>query len=401
MGDQANRERTVVGMRGDEVPVELVTELLRGVIDPELMCNIVELGMAKEVSVTGDACVVSVALTIAGCPRKADIRKAIRGRLSHLFPGGVEVSWSEMDSTERTHAMTVARQKAKENADATRVSGTTRVLAVASGKGGVGKSTLSASLAVLLSRRGERVGILDADVGGFSIPAMMGVAGRLSAEVQDDKAVIVPALCDVDGTFPVQVVSVGLLTDDDDKALMWRGRLLQRAVEQLLCDVAWDHDLTYLIIDLPPGTADVPMAVSRMLSNIDLLLVTTPSEAVGRVSQRVGDMARRYDVSVVGVVENMSYQTKPDGARESTLGTGGGLSVALSLGVPLLGQIPLDRDLAAAFDSGVPDALRSSSEAVAALNALTERVVGLLPALRRVGCAEDMLERVSKALDER
>ena len=401
MDDQAHCTRTVTCMRADEVSVELVTELLRGVVDPELMCNIVELGMAKGVSIAQEACVVTVALTIAGCPRKADIQKAVRARLGHLFLNGVSIEWGEMDAQERSHAMTVARQRAKETAETTRVNSATRVLAVASGKGGVGKSTLSAALAVLLARRGERVGILDADVGGFSIPSMMGVTGRLGAEVQDGKAVIIPALCDVGGAAPIQVASVGLLTDNDDKALMWRGRLLQRAVEQLLCDVAWDRDLTYLLIDLPPGTADIPMAVARMLSNLDLLIVTTPSEAVARVSQRVGDMARRYNVSVAGVVENMSYQTQPDGTREATLGMGGGSAVSSSLGVPLLGQIPLDRELAAAFENGVPGALDRDSETLSALNAVTDRVVALLPPLRRAGCAEDIFERVSKALDER
>ncbi|MCA1691538.1 MAG: Mrp/NBP35 family ATP-binding protein, partial [Actinobacteria bacterium] len=334
------------------VPSEAdVLATLRGVVDPELGSDIVDLGMVKSVDVGADGLVlVTVALTIAGCPLRTQIRQDAESRL-RAIPGvtDVQVKFGEMTPAERTDVMQRARRKAADNAPDTEVPLTTRILAVASGKGGVGKSSVTVNLASALAARGFTVGVLDADIWGFSVPRMLGVTGRLSAA--DDRR-IRPHEIPV-GEGLIKVVSMGLLVDDEDMAIMWRGLLLAKALEEFLQKVAWG-ELDYLLLDMPPGTGDVQMALGRLLPRAGILIVTTPAVAAQKVAIRVADMARRSYLTVLGVIENMSEFVCDHGEHYPLFGTGGGATLARELGVPLVAQVPLEPAVSAANDSGIP-----------------------------------------------
>ena len=272
--------------------------LLRGVIDPELGSDIVDLGMAKAVDVADDGLVtVTIALTTAGCPLRAQIQKDIVARVASL-PGvtGVKLDWTEMDADEKAHAMARARWNVKEAAPDTEVPATTRVIAVASGKGGVGKSSVTVNLAAALAGQGFRVGVLDADIWGFSVPRMLGIEGRLEGSTEDKK--IVPNIIPI-GDGVLEVVSMGFLVDNEESALMWRGLMLNRAVQHFLEDVRWG-DLDYLLIDMPPGTGDVQMGLARMLPRTEILIVTTPAASAQKVAVRAADMARKTYLRIAG-----------------------------------------------------------------------------------------------------
>src|SRR5437899_7548660 len=280
--------------------------------------------MVKGVDVAADGRVtVRIALRIAGCPLRSQIQKDVEARVRQL-PGvetvGVEVG--EMTQDERSALMARARWKAREKAPDTEIPATTRVIAVASGKGGVGKSSVTVNLAVALAARGLTVGVLDADIWGFSVPRMLGVSGRLGGA--DGK--IHPNEKRV-GDGLVKVVSMGHLVDDEDQAIMWRGLILTKALEQFLTDVRWG-EMDYLLIDMPPGTGDVQMGLARMLPQAEMLVVTTPARAAQKVATRVADMARRSYMKMVGVVENMSEFVAPDGSRHALVGSGGGEQLA-------------------------------------------------------------------------
>jgi ATP-binding protein involved in chromosome partitioning len=277
-----------------------------------------------------------------------------------------------MTERQRSDLMSVARQRARENATPTMVNPLTRVIAIGSGKGGVGKSSVTVNLAVALRRAGFSVGLLDADIWGFSVPRMLGSDARLEAN-EDRK--IVPTQAQ-----GIHVVSTGLLIDDEETALMWRGLMLSKAVEQFLHDVAWPSDLDYLLIDMPPGTGDVQMALARLLPQAEMVVVTTPQKAAQKVAARVADMARRSYLPVVGVVENMSGFTTPDGQHFDLFGKGGGQELADDLGVPLIGQIPLDPRVVEGGDDGAPvtDADPRAPSAQAFI-AAAGRIIELVP----------------------
>jgi ATP-binding protein involved in chromosome partitioning len=321
---------------------------LRGVIDPELNANIVELGMVGDIVVNGPDVSIGVALTIAACPMRDQIESDVVRKVKAI-PGieTVSVNVTAMNGEQRSELMSKVRLRAREHAEPTMISPQTRVIAVSSGKGGVGKSSLSVNLALAISALGHRTGLLDADIWGFSVPRMLdSVDARL--EAGDDRK-IRPL-----STAGLEVVSTGLMIDDEDTALMWRGLMLSKALEQFLTDVAWSPDLGYLIIDMPPGTGDVQMALSRMLPQAEMVVVTTPQRAAQKVAARVADMARRSHMPVVGVVENMSGFTTEDGRHYDLFGSGGGSELADQLGVPLLGQIPLDPNVVNGGDEGRP-----------------------------------------------
>ncbi|MFB3050311.1 MAG: P-loop NTPase, partial [Acidimicrobiia bacterium] len=284
-----------------------VRAALRGVIDPELGADVVELGMVGDVTIDGGSVAVEIALTIASCPMRDQIEVDVVRKVAAL-PGvdSVSVQVGVMNDEQRTKLMERARLRAREHADPTMVSPTTRVLAVSSGKGGVGKSSVSVNLALAIAELGYPTGLLDADIWGFSIPRMLGATGERLAADEDRK--IVPL-----HVAGLDVVSTGLLLDDEDTALMWRGLMLSKALQQFLTDVAWSDQLQYLIIDMPPGTGDVQMALSRMLPQAEMVVVTTPQQAAQKVAARVADMARRSHMPIVGVVENMSWFTTDDG----------------------------------------------------------------------------------------
>ena len=352
-----------------------IREVLRGVRDPELGSDIVDLGMVRSIDVdVGGHVTVRVALTIAACPMRDQIEGDVV-RKAGAVPGvsGVTVEIGAMEPEERSALMERARLRARENAAPTRVSPATRVIAISSGKGGVGKSSLSVNLALAIAARGHRTGILDADIWGFSIPRMLGLNQRRIEA--DDERRIVPI--EAQG---LQVVSTGLMLDDEDTALMWRGLMLSKALEQFLRDVAWDPSLAYLVLDMPPGTGDVQMALSRLLPQAELVVVTTPQLAAQKVATRVADMARRSHVPVVGVIENMSGFTTEDGRHYEIFGRGGGAALATDLGVPLLGTIPLDPFVVAGGDTGAPVVTaHPDSPAGAAVRTAADRLLQIVP----------------------
>ncbi len=374
---------------------ETVRAALEAVVDPELGASVVELGMVGEVEVAGDGAVtVGIALTIAGCPLRDQIRTDVETRIGSL-PGvsSVTVVTTVMDAGQRRSAMDTARQRAAEASPPTQVPTSTRVLAVSSGKGGVGKSSVTANLAVALARRGLVVGVLDADIWGFSIPRLLGIRGEVQA--RDGK--MVPLEQPV-GDGMLRVLSMGFLADEDS-AIMWRGLILNRAVQQFLEDVHWG-DLDYLLVDMPPGTGDIQMGLARMLPRTEVLVVTTPPEAAQKVAARAADMARRGHLRVAGVIENMSDFTCAHGERYALFGTGGGRRLADQLGVELIGSVPLHPSVASGGDAGRPVALEDANEIAAVFAAIAERIAtDLAPAVPMDTCSARLLERVEAAVD--
>jgi ATP-binding protein involved in chromosome partitioning len=374
-----------------------VRRMLAGVIDPELHASIVDLGMVDDVRVTADGQVtVKVALTTAGCPLRGQISADVESKVRGL-PGvtAVDVEYGEMTAEQKSAAMQRARFQARENAEPTEVPATTRVLAVASGKGGVGKSSVTVNVAAALAARGLTVGVLDADIWGFSVPRMLGVDGRLSgADAKIHPNVVdVPRVAGDGSPGSLKVVSMGFLVDDEATALMWRGLILTKAVEQFLTDVRWG-DMDYLLVDMPPGTGDIQMGLARMLPQAEMLVVTTPALAAQKVAARVADMARRSFMKVVGVVENMTAFVAPDGSRHALFGEGGGEALAADIGVPLVAQVPLEPAVSAGGDAGAPIALAApTSPAGRAFHELAARVVDdLLPPIEMAGCTARILD---------
>ena len=356
-----------------DVTVADVESALRGVVDPELGADVVDLGMVSNISISDGVATVGIALTIAACPMRDQIEGDVIRKVTAI-PGidRTEVTVTAMTERQRSELMSVARRMARENSASTMVNPLTRVIAIGSGKGGVGKSSITVNLAVALRSAGFEVGLLDADIWGFSIPRMLGVNTRLEA---DDDRKILPGLAG-----GIHVVSTGLLMDDEETALMWRGLMLSKAVEQFLHDVAWPADLDYLLIDMPPGTGDVQMALARLLPQAEMVVVTTPQKAAQKVAARVADMARRSFLPVVGIIENMSGFTADDGTHYELFGSGGGTELAADLGVPLIGQIPLDPLVVGGGDEGKPVVeAHPDSPSGSALMAVAARLVELVP----------------------
>ena len=259
-----------------------IESLLRGVIDPELGSDIVELGMVPAIAVDADGAVtITVALTTLGCPLRAQIKKDIEARIGSL-PGvsGVKIDWAELSQPEKAAAMATARRNIAENAPDTEIPATTKVILVASGKGGVGKSSVTVNLATAIATRGHTVGVLDADIWGYSVPRMLGAEGRLEGATDDQK--ILPHTRQ-EGDGQLKIVSMGFLVDAEETALMWRGLILNRAVRHFLEDVRWGP-MDYLLVDMPPGTGDVQMGIAKLLPRAEMIIVTTPAEAAQKVA---------------------------------------------------------------------------------------------------------------------
>jgi ATP-binding protein involved in chromosome partitioning len=374
---------------------EEVLRLLEGVVDPELGSNIVELGMARDPKVDADGNVtVKVALTTSGCPLRAQIQRDVRVRLeSHPGVASVKLEWTEMNAEERSAAMATARWNARDDAPETEIPPTTRVVAVASGKGGVGKSSVTVNVAAALAARGFTVGVLDADIWGFSVPRMLGVDGRLQGA--DDRKIVPHEKPVGDGLL--KIVSMGFLVDDEGSALMWRGLMLNRAVQHFLEDVRWG-DMDYLLIDMPPGTGDVQMGLARMLPRAEMIIVTTPAVSAQKVAIRAADMARRSYLRVVGVIENMSAFTCAHGDTYALFGEGGGQTLADEIGAPLLARIPLEPAVASGSDVGAPVAL-GEGPAARAFGDLAEVIVReAVPPVEMAGCTARILEAAEAAL---
>jgi len=325
---------------------DLLLKHLSSVYDPELGVNIVDLGMVKDITLENDKVTVKLALTIASCPMRNQIESEIIRKLElSENVSSVEIEIVEMNQDERTAVMEKARLRARENAEPTKINPKTRVLAIGSGKGGVGKSTISTNIAVGLTNSGYKVGLLDADIWGFSIPRLLGIKGRIKA---NDEKQMIPF--EHNG---LKVISTGLITEDEDTALMWRGLMLSKALEQFLQNVEWG-ELDYLIIDLPPGTGDIQMALSRLLPQAELLVVTTPQLMAQKVATRVADMAKRSFIPLLGVIENMSYFETNEGKTFNIFGEGGGSKLANQFSIPLLSCIPISEDTNNEADVGNP-----------------------------------------------
>jgi ATP-binding protein involved in chromosome partitioning len=380
------------GEAAREVRQEEVRDCLRAVVDPELGDTIVDLGMVRTITVEGGDVTVGVALTIAACPLRSQIERDVVNHVRSLdWVRSVDVQVASMDADERATVMARARWKAREDAPETAIAASTRVLAIASGKGGVGKSSVTVNLAVALASRGCVVGVLDADVWGHSVPRLLGMEGEL--EARDKK--MVPLSLQV-GAGVVRVVSMGFLSGEDT-AIMWRGLVLNRAVQHFLEDVHWG-DLDYLFVDLPPGTGDVQMGLARMLPRTEVLIVTTPPVAAQKVAGRAADMARKGHLRVAGVIENMSAFVCTCGERHALFGEGGGRRLAEEIGVPLVGEIPLDPYVSSGGDEGRPVALRGGVAGEAFL-AIADRILtDVAPRVEMSGCSARMLERVEQAL---
>ncbi len=378
-----------------------VLSVLRGVIDPELGSDIVELGMARGAAVAPDGSVeVTVALTTAGCPLRAQLQHDVVARVESL-PGvtGVRLRWTEMTAEQRSSAMAKARWNITQRPENTSVPLGAKVILIASGKGGVGKSSVTVNLAAALATaHGLTVGVLDADIWGFSVPRMLGLEGRLSGATREGKNQILPIERRI-GDGVVRVVSMGLLVDDEETALMWRGLMLNRGVQHFLQDVHWGDDLDYLLIDMPPGTGDVQMGVAKLLPRAEVIVVTTPARAAQKVAVRAVGMARKSFLRVAGVIENMSAFHCDHGETYALFGEGGGEQLAHDAGIPLLGAIPLEASVSAGGDTGIP-VVTGDGPAAEAFRAIAAHIVDeAVPLAVMAGCSARMLDAAVAALD--
>ena len=314
---------------------EAILAALGHVIDPELRKPVTELDMVRSVEVDGGDVAVTIALTVAGCPLKASFEDQVREHLGEV-PGieSVSLSFDVMSPEERAALAARLRGGVQNRTKGISLDRSTRVLAVASGKGGVGKSTLTVNLAAALGQLGQRVGVLDADVYGHSIPHMLGIRQR---PVVVDKMIVPPVAHDL------KLMSIGFFLDDN-QPVMWRGPMLHRALEQFLSDVHWG-ELDTLVVDMPPGTGDVAISLGQLLPRAEAILITTPQPAAQEVAARAALMAQKTNMRLVGVIENMSGDV---------FGSGGGEALARDLGTPFLGRIPLDPSLRAYADAGTP-----------------------------------------------
>ena len=385
-------------MTRTQVDDDAIMGLLRGVIDPELHDNIVDLGMVRSAYRENSTAHITIALTTAGCPLRATIKRDCETRVKSL-PGikKVKLHWDELNAKEKARVMERARKYARDNASPTEIQATTRVLSIASGKGGVGKSSVTVNIAASLAHRGFTVGVLDADIWGFSVPRMLGLDSRLEAKIIDSDSTrpkIIPEERS-EGSGVLKVVSTGLMVDTEDTALMWRGLMLAKAVEQFLRDVQWGY-LDYLLIDMPPGTGDVQMALARLLPQAEMIVVTTPSLSAQKVAVRVADMARRSHMPILGVIENMSAFVTPDGTSWPVFGEGGGVRLATEIDVPLLGSIPLEPSVSAGGDNGTPVSTSNTGAAATAFNQIVERLVSdIAPPLDLSSCSAHTISEVS------
>jgi ATP-binding protein involved in chromosome partitioning len=342
---------------------DAILKALEQVIDPELKRPVTELDMVRDVLVEDDGAVsVTIALTVAGCPLRHSFEEQVTRSVGAVEGvTAVRLGFDVMSPDEK--AALVSRLRGGRAERTISLSPSTRVIAVASGKGGVGKSTLTANLAYALSELGEQVGVLDGDVYGHSIPHMLGVHQK---PIAVDEMIVPPVRGDL------KLMSIGFFLEDN-APIMWRGPMLHKALEQFLSDVHWG-ELDTLVVDMPPGTGDVPMSLGQLLPRAEALVVTTPQPAAQQVAVRAAQMAQKTGMRVIGAVENMSYLV---GTGQELFGAGGGQRLAEEIGVPLLARIPLDPVLRECADEGVP-VLEAApdSEAAQAISTLAEVIAG-------------------------
>ena len=344
---------------------DAVMHVLSGINDPELMRPLTELDMVKFVEIDGGNVTVGITLTVPGCPLKDRITKDITDGVS-LIEGvaSVKVVFDVMTDEQRARLKEKLGMGAKPGEEPKPVlSIAKRFIAVSSGKGGVGKSTVTTNLAAALARIGKRVGLLDADVYGFSIPRMLGVSGEPTGI--DDK------LIPLRKGDNIQVVSMGFFVHEDEPVI-WRGPLLHKAVNQFITDVMWDN-LDYLILDLPPGTGDVTITIAQAIPAAELLVVTTPQATATHVAGRVAKLAEKTNLRVIGVIENMAY-FDTDGKREYIFGKDGGKDLAKKLNVEFYGEIPLMTSIREGADAGKPVATDGTDDQVRIFEEIARRI---------------------------
>ncbi len=365
-----------------------VVDVLRPVHDPELHRSIVDLGMVREITIALPRVEVQIALTVPGCPLKAEIDRRVTEAVTGL--DGVDhvgVTFTVMSDEERAAlrqmlhgdpASTAGTHQAHGHAEGRVIpfadpESPTRVLLIASGKGGVGKSSVTTNLAIALARRNHSVAVVDADVWGFSIPRMLGV---------DRPPTVIDEMLIPPEAHGVRCISMGFFARED-QPVIWRGPMLHKALEQFLTDVFWD-DPDFLVVDLPPGTGDISLSLSQFLPRAEVYVVTTPQPAAQKVAQRAAFMAKQVNLTVKGVIENMSWFTGDDGKQYEIFGSGGGADLAQRLEVPLLGRVPLVTELREGADTGRPIvAVDPDSEAAQVFVSMAERIdVELAPTRR-------------------
>jgi len=356
-----------------------VLEALRPVQDPELHRSIVDLDMVRSIAVAGPQVAVTVALTVEGCPLRSEITRRVDIAVTALDGvDAVDLDFTVMTDDERAAlrtklhgdpAATAGSQPAHGHAEGRAIpfadpDSKTRVLLIASGKGGVGKSSVTTNLSVALAARGHDVAVVDADVWGFSIPRMLGV---------DHPPVVIDQMLVPPESYGVRCISMGFFAQED-QPVIWRGPMLHKALEQFLTDVFWDEP-DFLLVDLPPGTGDISISLAQFLPRAEVYVVTTPQPAAQRVAQRAAFMAQKVNLEVRGVIENMSWFTGDDGKRYELFGAGGGDELATRLGVPMVGQVPLVPELRAGSDSGRPIvAVEPESEAAEVFGHIAETI---------------------------
>jgi ATP-binding protein involved in chromosome partitioning len=348
-----------------------ILEALKAVIDPELRRDIVELDMVRSIDVHANGVVdVTVSLTTAGCPIRNHFQDGVRNAVTAL-EGVTHVNIAFDVLTDQQKAALQTKLGRPGGLPSGALAGVKNVICVGSGKGGVGKSTLTANLAAALAAEGKLVGVLDADVWGYSIPRMFGV-GSDRPKVSAERKIIPPE------AHGIKVMSIGFFLEED-AAVVWRGPMLHKALTQFLEDVDWG-ELDYLLVDLPPGTGDVSMTLSQLLPQARFLIVTTPQPTAQKVARRSAEMADKVKLEIAGVVENMSGFTTPDGQRFQLFGEGGGQELADELGLPLLGKVPLTMPLREQADLGVPLVVEDPDDPAAqAIRQTARGVIAITP----------------------
>ncbi|MGB0873560.1 MAG: P-loop NTPase [Solirubrobacterales bacterium] len=349
---------------------EEIRESLRTVIDPELRRSIVELGMVRSVDIKPDGVVdIVISLTTPGCPVRSHFQQAVSESAARL--DGIEVvnvGFDVLSDGEKNDLKAKLGRGALPEGALAQVS---NVICVGSGKGGVGKSTMTANLAAALALEGHKVAVVDCDVYGYSIPRMLGVQERPQV---NDKQKILP----VEAAGGLKVMSIGFFIEEN-AAVVWRGAMLHKAIQQFLEDVEWG-ELDYLLLDLPPGTGDVSMTLAQLLPQSKFVIVTTPQPAAQTVAKRSADMSKKVNIEVIGVIENMSGFTTPDGERFTIFGEGGGQMLADELDVPLLGKAPLSEPLRVHADEGTPLVVADPDDPAAqAIRSAARGIIALTP----------------------
>jgi len=383
-----------------------IIEALRPVEDPELHRSIVDLGMVRDVEMKGGVVSLTVVLTIAGCPLRNEIQNRV-GTALRALDGvkDVALNFGVMTDDERAKVRemlhgnpgaTAGSQPAQGHASGREISfaqpgSKTRPILVSSGKGGVGKSSVTTNLAVALAAQGYKVGIVDADIYGYSIPRMLGT---------DRDPVVIDNMLLPPEQWGVRCISIGYFVPEG-QAVVWRGPMLHKALEQFLTDVFWDEP-DFLLIDMPPGTGDVQMGLARMLPRTDLIIVTTPAVSAQKVAIRAADMARRSFLRVAGVIENMSTFTCDHGNTYELFGNGGGQALASEIGSPLLGNIPIEAAVAHGSDTGEPIVLSKVGAAAEAFAAIAQRIISETVSMQdMVGCSARNEEVVQVSVSQR